>query len=1599
MFPTKRLFRATEHDVTLEKVLGITAAGNRALACDHHSGLVAYPAGCVVVLLNPKKNKQYHILNNSRKTITTLAFSPDGKYVVTGESGHMPAVRVWDVVSRTQVAELQEHKYGVACVAFSPNSKYIISVGYQHDMIVNVWAWKKNILVAANKVSSKVTAVSFSDDSSYFVTAGNRHVKFWYLDHTKASKVNATVPLLGRSGLLGELRNNFFSDVACGKGRKASSTFCITSSGLLCEFNEKRLLDKWVELRKNDNATTSLATALSVTEDLIFCGCADGTVRAFNPVNLHFICTLPRPHSLGTDIATVTDASHLFAYKLDARYPDTVAVSYDPTNRWLSSVYSDHSLYVWDVRDLHKVGKVYSALYHSSCVWSVEINPQKSESERSCLTPGSFLSCSSDNTIRLWNTDGYSATVQHNVISNDLQKIIYIDNNIGALLDPDCTISSNTDKADPQTSENRTGIRTMCVSPDGQHLASGDRNGILRIHELQSMEEILNVQAHDSEILCLEYSKPETGLSLLATASRDRLIHVLDAQCEYGLVQTLDEHSSSITAVRFAANDGKIRMISCGADKSIYFRTAHKTDEGIMFTRTHHIVRKTTLYDMDIDPLHKYAAVGCQDRSIRIFNISNGKQKKIYKGSQGEDGTLIRVQMDPSGMYVATSCSDKNINIFDFYTGECVATMFGHSEIVTGMKFTNDCKHLISVSGDSCIFVWRLNPELTINMRQRLTDIKQKRKPGEKSPPVKHPVSTRREVLRVPAVGIMSSDSDKDLEEEEGIEEEDEYNSTQISSGSSTGEETGSSEEKQDKIREMGNIYDSSSASENSGPRQRRQWSRRIGNNKDLVVKSMLDLRQLESYAKSPGVNQELALHPDLDLGSTVSLQTITGWVEKAEVSPVQRGHTRPHFIPLSPQMPDTEAMVLYPEGCEDRVSLAGSEYQVKELAHGVRLLQGNPCPEKQSPDSACSMDYSNSHLSSPDQPGEDSEPTEPLSVDGNSSELDMEDLEEEEEEALRKTSEICCFVPETPDQEAFLKKNFANLSDFSTSGGPTSPLQPTITDSVSISSKFLNGSTGCRQAFVSLSKKNPESKVANELVHPPVFEVHPLMEDRKQSAPQELQKLKRPSVLYLSPEKKRIPVEISADSLAASAGMRKAQSIHSISADADMPQASTRLSEEIPPHSPERAPPSTPRRTIASVPLSSPTSSQPRDCPTPTKSKSRSYMSPTTSSIAKMSRSMSMGDNLNMSGLSEVPTALDTNRSSGSDASNLRNACRSKPSSPIVPLPSSSIGSPPRGAILPTISGASTPNSSSKGIQAKLPSSIRPQLHLDISKPLPDKPSMASFSPNSKNTKLGHKEDLGNRTPVHVLPLPGPEQSHSSSIQPITYSVPTETRQPEEQELNIEESKEPEKIQGKDTDLEETQVKQSNENQGTTVCMQASSQAQDSGLLGFHSSLVFSSPPLRLGLHKNFFTSRLWYLSPFISSITSTMFSSSPCPSINHFQLQDASLSMESCRLAASELQNSFKKACHFYRMLNSSTDQRQEHQNMTQVLTEAFEAVQAELNLLPYDKESSSSSSSVCVLGSGAGGVGEERTLALLEQYSQLLLRAVEKRMDSKV
>ncbi|NXR26434.1 MABP1 protein, partial [Cinclus mexicanus] len=1592
--------------VTLEKVLGITVSGGRGLACDPRTGLVAYPAGCVVVLFNPRKNKQHHILNSSRKTITALAFSPDGKYLVTGESGHMPAVRVWDVAERTQVAELQEHKYGVACVAFSPSSKYIVSVGYQHDMIVNVWSWKKNIVVAANKVSSKVTAVSFSEDCSYFVTAGNRHIKFWYLDDSKTSKVNATVPLLGRSGLLGELRNNFFADVACGRGKKADSTFCITSSGLLCEFNEKRLLDKWVELR------TTVANCISVNHDYIFCGCADGTVRIFNPLNLHFVTTLPKPHFLGTDIASVTEASRLFSGVADAKYPDTIALTFDPTNQWLSCVYNDHSLYVWDVKDPKKVGKVYSALYHSSCVWNIEMYPEVKDNNQPCLPPGSFITCSSDNTIRLWNTESsniHGTALHRNILSNDLMKIIYVDDNTQVLLDTDYNSAGSAEKADAQVLDTKVGIRTVCVSPSGEHLASGDRIGTLRIYELQSLKEMLKVEAHDSEILCLEYSKPDTGLKLLASASRDRLIHVLDAGKDYSLQQTLDEHSSSITAVKFAANDGKVRMISCGADKSIYFRTAQKTGEGVQFTRTHHIVRKTTLYDMDVDPSWKYAAIGCQDRNIRVFNISSGKQKKLYKGSQGEDGTLIKVQTDPSGLYIATSCSDKNLSIFDFCSGECVATMYGHSEIVTGMKFSNDCKHLISVSGDSCIFIWRLSSEMTINMRQRLSDMKQRGKQAEKSPPHKASGLMRHEsISALSSVPALSSDSDKDGEDEGN--DEDELRGLQsfhIQSNCNTERDSDPdltlsrslSHWEMRRAKEIAAIQ-RSEAPMSKMPRQRGRWSQPTSNI-EMTVKSMLDLRQLESFSVSRSPSRDSLSqnsngddreeHNDLPVhtnkvGSSIPPQD-NGSCMRPQVIRLVSCEEGIFSQELEPS--ESEECVIYPEQDEIHPTDSSSEFQVKALPHGklCRGYHSNGCPDKHSPDSACSVDYSSSRLSSPDHPNEDSEGTEPLSVDG------VSDLEGEEGEEDVGTGMPGREIPQIHDQEKFLKEHFGTLSNTDGKGtslcGSCRNLERT--ENLSISSRFLSQSPALRRLSLSSSNLTLDSKPIEPPAQTSQFTPNPLKNDssRPGDASENSQLLENGNSnrsIYVQ-KKRRSALETSRVGMApgrviasfpegpVNTVMRKAQSVHDlvhevISSAKQRPQTLLVIEKDPRPNN---------CRVLSASMLKMDGSSAllAKDVRA---AKPKSYMNPTTSFRAKMSRSISVGENLYLGcstemlsdGRTSPPLTEKTQFSSMPDAEKIKLPV--KENVPVKP------------ALQPVVNC-----SSPKSFHSKLASSNRAHLILDIPKPLPDRPTLASFSPTTKT-----------KTPLEP---PSPQSPAGASKKKPSFPEVRASKRESQTAGSLVPGREVPTglVKESPVDYPVSRTDCQDEPGVTSLKLREVSEGQH-----------LRSPESTLPRGREQITGIACVLDsqPGLCPLDPIR-PRSPTSVTASAQVSESGISIEQCEHVVSELQDSMRRALHLYRRVLKDTESSTDKDKIAGLLTETFSSMKKELDSLkdaeelPKNKEAlgkPQGNTSPVNEGCGANlpspkSLGDEQTLALLEQYSELLLQAVERRMDKKL
>ena len=275
-------------------------------------------------------------------------------------------------------------------------------------MMVNVWDWRQNHIVASNKISVKIKSISFAENGQYFVTVGNRHVKFWYLDYhndtTNANNQNKlknkfeSLPLMGRNAILGDQRNNYFCDVACDRrgssgGNGSESTYAITKSGLLCEFNNRRLLNKWVELRVSFlfkdffrkkliltfYQQTESANCITLSQNLICVGCSQGIIRCFRPQTLEFVTSLPRPHQLGIDIAKNFQSSRnesaktMLMIKSMPKYPDTIAIVLDDLNKIVTAIYSDRSIYFWSFNDMKRIGKLNSFLYHSSCIWDIDV--------------------------------------------------------------------------------------------------------------------------------------------------------------------------------------------------------------------------------------------------------------------------------------------------------------------------------------------------------------------------------------------------------------------------------------------------------------------------------------------------------------------------------------------------------------------------------------------------------------------------------------------------------------------------------------------------------------------------------------------------------------------------------------------------------------------------------------------------------------------------------------------------------------------------------------------------------------------------------------------------------------------------------------------------------------------------------------------------------------------------------------------------------------------------------------------------------------------------------------------------------------------------
>jgi WD40 repeat protein len=158
-------------------------------------------------------------------------------------------------------------------------------------------------------------------------------------------------------------------------------------------------------------------------------------------------------------------------------------------------------------------------------------------------------------------------------------------------------------------------------------------------------------------------------------------------------------HEQPITALAITS-DGR-RAISGSSDHSVRFWD---------LTAGHEIWRfeehSESVHAVAVTPDGRRAISGSGDCSARIWDLEKGELLKTLK----HEDRVWRVALSDDGRLALTSCfwPASTISLWELQSDRHPVILFGHSEYVTALRFTSDCKKAVSASDDKTLIVWDL---------------------------------------------------------------------------------------------------------------------------------------------------------------------------------------------------------------------------------------------------------------------------------------------------------------------------------------------------------------------------------------------------------------------------------------------------------------------------------------------------------------------------------------------------------------------------------------------------------------------------------------------------------------------------------------------------------------------------------------------------------------------------------------------------------------------------------------------------------------------------------------------------------------------------
>lgn len=595
------------------------------------------------------KFKQLVFIRELPAPVTAIAFSPDGKRILSGNKDY--SLQLWDTLTGQTIGPpMTGHTMEVNSVAFSPDGKRIVSGS--RDGALKIWNIDTGqvVNIPITDLDNSIFTVAYSSDGKLIASGGRENtLRLW--DAKTGHAIN--VPLSGHQ--------------------------------------------KWI-----------FSTSFSPDSRRIVSGSEDNTLRLWDAESGQLIGQPLIGHkNWVVSVAFSPDGKRIVSGSIDKSlllwdansgkpiapplvgHQDIVSsIAFSHDGRRIVSGSKDKTLRVWNTDTSQPIGPPLTG--HQGMVISVAFSSDGKQ----------LFSGSEDNTWRIWKTDtdikmtGHQAEVSSAAFSPDGEYIVSGSRD-GTLRR--WHVKTGEAMAQPLTSH-KNWIYSVAYSPDGKQIVSSSWDRTLRLWNSETGETIgAPLIGHEDAVYSVVFSPDGKRI---ASASGDGTIRVWDTQSGRTINTSLNDHKIRVFS-SVAFNPSGTQIVSGSWDNTLQLWDAD-SGQAIGAPLAGH---KNSVNCAVFSPDGKRIISGSSDGTLLLWNAST--HQPIGGPLIGHQNSVTSVAFSPDGRRVVSGSWDKTLRLWDGETGQPIGQVLtGHSADVNSVAFSPDGKYILSASSDETLRIW-----------------------------------------------------------------------------------------------------------------------------------------------------------------------------------------------------------------------------------------------------------------------------------------------------------------------------------------------------------------------------------------------------------------------------------------------------------------------------------------------------------------------------------------------------------------------------------------------------------------------------------------------------------------------------------------------------------------------------------------------------------------------------------------------------------------------------------------------------------------------------------------------------------------------------